>query len=129
MRSLIAIFSLLLLVSFQAADACCDHDSTNHAHLEAVSDAGTKQISDSNQHHQHDGPCGCACHQKIPADKTTFPAPRIEVEPVSMIEICNRYCSIDHFSPPTTGPPLTKKSSLPPSSAREICSQHCRFLL
>ena len=127
MRSFFAIFSLLLLVSIQAVDACCDHDSGVHAHLEKVSDGMTDQMSE--HIHHHDGPCGCVCHQKLPTDKSSFPTPRVEVEPLPKLEVCDWNSCPDHLSPPSTGPPLAEKLSLPPSSAAEICSQHCRFLL
>ena len=129
MRSLFVIFSLFLLVSFQAADACCDHDAGTPAHVVKAADGVTDQISEHSQHHHHDGPCSCVCHHKLPTDKTSFPAPRVEVEPPTMSEVFNWNSSTDHFLPPTTAPPLAKNCSLPPSSAAEICSQHCRFLL
>ncbi|MEO1856374.1 MAG: hypothetical protein ABGY95_03280, partial [Rubritalea sp.] len=89
MRSFLAIFSLFLLVSFQSADACCDHESGIHTHVEKASDGLTDQISEHSQHHHHDGPCDCTCHQKLPTDKTSFPSPRIELEPLPMSEVFN----------------------------------------
>ncbi|MFT5882353.1 MAG: hypothetical protein ACI9FG_000856 [Crocinitomicaceae bacterium] len=129
MRSFFAIFSLLLLVSFQAADACCDHDAGGNVHIEMATEGQSNQFSKYSQHQHHDGPCGCLCHQKLPTDKISFTVPLLEVKPHPMIEVCDWNSCADHFLPMSTGPPLAGKFSLPPSSATEICSQHCRFLL
>ncbi|MEO1857030.1 MAG: hypothetical protein ABGY95_06655, partial [Rubritalea sp.] len=77
----------------------------------------------------HDGPCDCTCHQKLPTDKTSFPSPRIELEPLPMSEVFNWNSCANHFLPPSTAPPVAENFSIPPSGAAEICSLHCRFLL
>ncbi len=100
MRSLFAIFSLLLLVSFQAAGACCDHDAGGHVHIEKASDDLANQFPEYSQHHHHDGPCGCLCHQKLPTDKTSFPTSRVELEPLPMGEVLDWNTCAGNFNDP-----------------------------
>ena len=128
MRTLFTIFSLFLLVSIQAADACCDHDADSHHHLDNASDGISYQLSAQQHHkHHHGDPCGCVCHHNAPLGKTTGPTPR--VEPLPMSEAFTWTCGSEHILPPSTAPPLTENISAPPSSAADICSQHCRFLI
>ncbi|MFC4995086.1 hypothetical protein [Rubritalea tangerina] len=130
MRSMFAILSLIFLVSYQAADACCEHDHhSDHVHLEKAHDGDTDQIIQHSGHHHHHGPCDCLCHTPQPEKKSTTPKPRIEIEPQALVitQQCNSFSR--KLLPPSNAPPISQNLSLPPPSAAKLCSQHCRFLL
>lgn len=129
MRSLLAIATLSFLVFFQAADACCGHEATEHAHVEKATDGTTDQIILHAAHHENHGPCSCLCHGSEQDEKSSMPAPRIEFEPLPMIRVAQWNTQPDHFSPPKTGPPVGNEFILPPLRATELCSQHCRFTI
>lgn len=129
MRSLLVILSLSFLVSFQAAVACCDHDAHSEELLIETSAPIHKNVVEHSHNHDHNGPCDCACHQTQQHPKSTFPAPRLELEPAPVVVVSDEDKRPDYSVIPSSAPPVAENLSLPPPTAAELCSQHCRFLI
>ncbi|MFC5049351.1 hypothetical protein ACFPK9_01775 [Rubritalea spongiae] len=133
MRSLLAIFTLCFLASLQVASACNGHGISHlheeHIHVEKSNDGVTDVIILVNDHHHHHDNCDCICHDSEPVKLSSLPSPRIDIETPEFVEVLQWSRLADFDARSNKAPPIATNISLPPPSAAELCSQHCRFLL
>lgn len=129
MRPLFLTLTLLFLGIFQVAEACCDHGEHTTEVESTALETSCHDASNRHQHGDHTGPCNCVCHQQPQQTKTTAPSSRFELDPVSEVIISEKAPRTKLSTKPLCKPLLERFTSLPPPTAAERCSQHCRFLL